>query len=359
MHTQLKWVLCLAVAAAASACTSVGPGSVQRDRFDYANALTDSWREQMLLNIVKLRYFDAPVFLDVSSVISSYTLQSQINIEGQWYPFSTSTGSNNTNRTLGASGIYTDRPTITYTPVTGEKYVEKLLRPIPPQAIFAMLQAGHAADYILPLTVRAINDVYNYSATPARRRREDPAFYKVIDAFRRVQLAGAFGVRVEKRGNAEITLVSFRDNVEPELEQDIHLIKDTLGIRRDIKELILMYGSGRHDENELVLLTRSIWEILAELSAGVEVPERDRAEGRATAGPSAGARPRAMPIAHIHSSSVSPSDAFAAVRYRNHWFWIDDRDLDSKRVFTFLTVFSSIAEKGTVPQVPIITIPAN
>ena len=120
-----------------------------------------------------------------------------------------------------------------------------------------------------------------------------------------------------------------------------------------------MYGSGRHDENELVLLTRSIWEILAELSAGVEVPERDRAEGRATAGPSAGARPRAMPIAHIHSSSVSPSDAFAAVRYRNHWFWIDDRDLDSKRVFTFLTVFSSIAEKGTVPQVPIITIPAN
>ena len=47
------------------------------------------------------------------------------------------------------------------------------------------------------------------------------------------------------------------------------------------------------------------------------------------------------------------------MRYRNYWFWIDDRDLGSKRAFTFLRIFSSIAETGAVPQVPIITIPAN
>jgi hypothetical protein len=47
------------------------------------------------------------------------------------------------------------------------------------------------------------------------------------------------------------------------------------------------------------------------------------------------------------------------VRYQDSWFWIDNRDLKSKRVFTFLMVFSSIAETGAAPQVPIVTIPAN
>jgi hypothetical protein len=66
-----------------------------------------------------------------------------------------------------------------------------------------------------------------------------------------------------------------------------------------------------------------------------------------------------LPIAHIHASSEPPANAYIAARYRDHWFWIDDRDLASKRVFTFLMVFSSIAESGAVPQVPVITIPAN
>jgi hypothetical protein len=47
------------------------------------------------------------------------------------------------------------------------------------------------------------------------------------------------------------------------------------------------------------------------------------------------------------------------VRYRDYWFWIDDRDVYSRRVFTFLMMFTSIAETGVAPQAPIITIPAN
>ena len=44
---------------------------------------------------------------------------------------------------------------------------------------------------------------------------------------------------------------------------------------------------------------------------------------------------------------------------RGHWFWVDDRDLPSKRVFTFFRMFSSIAETGVTPQLPVLTIPAN
>jgi hypothetical protein len=65
------------------------------------------------------------------------------------------------------------------------------------------------------------------------------------------------------------------------------------------------------------------------------------------------------PLMHIQSSGERPSDAFAAVPYRNRWFWIDDRDLSSKRMFMFLSVFSALAETGTAPQIPLITIPAR
>ena len=75
---RARLMLIATVAALAAGCQTIGPGSLQRDRLDYADAIAGSWREQTLLNIVKLRYFDAPVFLEVSSVIGSYTLQSEV-----------------------------------------------------------------------------------------------------------------------------------------------------------------------------------------------------------------------------------------------------------------------------------------
>ena len=355
MHLRLT--LALAIAIVVAGCQTIGPGSIHRDRLDYADAIADSWKQQALLNIVKLRYFDTPVFLDVSSVISSYTLQSQVDIAARIFPKSPPDTFGN----LGASGLYTDRPTISYAPLTGEKFVNNLLRPIPPQAIFAMIQAGHQADYILAVAVRAINDVYNSSASPARARREDPTFRLVIRAFRQIQQAGALGMRTEKRGGAEVTLIFFRENVSEDVAKDIRSLKEALGIGLDKKEILLAFGSMRHRDDEIALLTRSMMEMLVEFSADIDVPQQHLVEGRARSVPESAARegPDEHPLACIHSGSESPPDAYVAVRYRTYWFWIDDRDLDSKRAFLFLRVFSSIAETGVVPQLPIITIPAN
>jgi len=50
----------------------IGPQSLPRDRAAYSIGLADSWKEQTLLNIVKLRYIDAPTFVDISSITTGY-----------------------------------------------------------------------------------------------------------------------------------------------------------------------------------------------------------------------------------------------------------------------------------------------
>ena len=63
-------------------CSSIGPNAVPRDRFDYNTAIVDSWKEQTLLNIVRLRYADVPFFVEVASVVSGYTLEGSVNLGG-------------------------------------------------------------------------------------------------------------------------------------------------------------------------------------------------------------------------------------------------------------------------------------
>src|SRR5262249_47988950 len=60
----------------------------------------------------------------------------------------------------GAATSYTDRPTISYTPLSGDKFDKSLLRPLTPGTIFALIQAGYPADFVLRVTVRSINGIY-------------------------------------------------------------------------------------------------------------------------------------------------------------------------------------------------------
>ena len=82
-------------------CAGFGPSTVSRDRFDYTEAISDSWKHQMLLNMIKIRYADAPIFMDVSSVISQYQIAGQVNLGA--------TANNNlwsSSQSLGAMGQY-------------------------------------------------------------------------------------------------------------------------------------------------------------------------------------------------------------------------------------------------------------
>ena len=88
------------------------------------------------------------------------------------------------------------------------------------------------------------------------------------------------------------------------------------------------------------------------------MPDEDVAEGRATRRQRAGNTPEDQ-IFRVSASVAAPPDAYVAVAYRNRWFWIDDRDLVSERIFMFLTMFSSLSESGVLPQAPVFTVPAK
>jgi len=55
----------------------------------------------------------------------------------------------------------------------------------------------------------------------------------------------------------------------------------------------------------------------------------------------------------------APGDAFAAVKYRDYWYWIDDRDYRTKGIFTFLMIIMTLSEKDDKVPAPVVTIPAN
>src|SRR5262249_43011970 len=73
------------------------------------------------------------------------------------------------------------------------------------------------------------------------------------------------------------------------------------------------------------------------------------------AGPSGPIRP----LIRIGSSLDRPSDAFLAVPYRGYWFWIDDRDMGSKRLFSFLMFMFTLVETGSKDGAPVLTIPTQ
>ena len=358
---SLARIILLMMALMPTGCTSIGPATVSRDRVDYISAIADSWKEQTLLNVVRLRYGDDPSFVEVSSVISAYAIQGQLSAAGQISSNLTNTIPSN-QVTLGGSVTYLDRPTITYTPLTGDKFAASLLQPIPPSAIFELIQAGYPADYILQMTTRAINGVYNRSSVGGLVREADPAFYQLLDGLRRLQVSGAVSLRLEKHGAEQTGIVILSPERAPEVASDLRLVRDILNVRPGPNgELTLTFGALPQNQQEIAVLSRSMLGILVEVANGIDVPSADVASGRV--GPSAAVitapDPHDRPLVHILSGAAPPQAPFAAVHYRGEWYWIDDHDLASKRLFTFLMMFFSLAETGVTPQAPVLTVPAS
>jgi hypothetical protein len=338
-----------------SGCAGIGPSTVSRDRYDYTAAISDSWKRQMLFNLVKLRYGDAPVFLDVSSVISQYQIAGTINLGATIYnnPWSTS-------ETLGATGQYVDRPTITLTPIIGDKFARSLMTPIPPSAIISLMQGGYPVDLVFRLLVHEINGIRNRFGGEARVRPADAEFYSLLQKLREIQSAGAIGMRIKKMDKEETALLVIRAIRDPAIEALSAEVRKMLGLDLQGNDFRVVYGAIPKDDKEIAILTRSILEVLIDMSADIEVPAADVQEKRVfPTFVETAAGEKIRPLIRIQNSSGKPDDAFVSVPYRNSYFWIDDRDLMSKKIFSFLMFVFTLVETGEKGTAPVVTIPTG
>jgi hypothetical protein len=338
-------------------CTGIGPTTVARDRFDYASAISESWKYEMLLNLVKIRYVDPPVFLEVSSIISQYQAGGQLAAGGTWTNPPFVAGSN-------VSGFvqFADKPTITYQPLSGEKFARSMMTPVQPASVMALVQAEWPVDFIFRICVQSINGVRNRIGGELRGRKADPEFPRLLAAMRRIQASGDIGIRVEQQDKKESVLLVLGQPTDPAVAADLATVRSILGTQPDAREIRLAYGGMNRTAGEVAMLTRSMFEIMAELASYIDVPQKDVAERRVTPTlvENSAEEGSMAALIQIHSGCSLCADAFASVRYRNTYFWIDDRDLASKRMFSILMVLFTLTERGgAAGGAPIVTIPAG
>jgi len=359
LSNRLAVVLLSLAMLAATGCQHLGPKTVAVDRFDYSTAIADSWKQQTLLNIVKLRYMDLPVFMDVASVVSGYSMQTGVSVSGT---LSSQNAVQGDFASLGGHAIYTDRPTITYVPMTGEKFMRGLITPIDPKNIFFLLQAGYAADFILDMAVESLNGVRNRSTAGGAVREADPEFISALNLLRDVQTAGAFGMRVEEdkaKGSTGVVFIR-RDDVPPDIAEKGAEIRRLLKLPAEPQNFLLTYSPMRGAENELAVNSRSMMQIMQAIASHVDVPEPHLKDSSAWPSPESGSTSESrQQSVRIYTGKARPATAFAAVRYREYWFWVDNGDRQTKRALSTVILIFTLSEVGSSDKLPLITIPAQ
>jgi len=358
MRRTLPLSVAFATALGMTGCfRAIGPHSVARDRQLYAASLSDSWKEQTLLNIVKIRYIDPPVFVDVGNIVASYSLVQGVTVGGNIKP-----NGSVPDATIGGFGTFTNTPTITYTPLTGNKFIRGLATPLPPEAVFSGIQAGLPADVVLFASVASINGLKNQEATLNGIVPADPDFHRVRALAREIQLSGQIGILVKKDANGElVTVFRFQtEKIKPEIQSDIVEMRRLLGLNPEANEFQVVLGAVPKNNTEIAVITRSILSLMETMAAQVEVPTEDLAQSLAFAGfEHDKGDPKVVRLIRIHSGKSSSPGAFVSVKYRNSWFWIDDGDLESKHVFALIMNLFTMVDTGPKESQPVVTIPAR
>jgi hypothetical protein len=301
---------------------------------------------------------DLPVFMDVASVVSGYSMQTGVNVNGT---VSSERAVQGNYASIGGQAVFTDRPTITYVPTTGDKFLRGLITPLDPKNIFFLLQSGYAADFILGLSVESLNGVRNRSAAGGTVREADPEFIRALALLREVQAAGAFAMRVEEDKAKGSTGVVFfrRDDVTPEIAEKSAEIRRLLKLPAEPQKFVLTYSPARGTDNELAVNSRSMLQIMQAFASHLEVPEAHLKDHSAWPSPQNAETESSQQNVRIHSGKNKPVSAFTSVRYRDYWFWIDNTDLQTKRALTVIMFFFTLADTGSPEKLPLITIPAQ
>lgn len=324
----------------------MGPKTIPPDGFNYNQRIADQENEQMLLNLVRLRYLEMPRFLNVASVINTYSRSGTAGVSGNLNPVNNPIGAN-------VVGSWSDWPAITYTPMSGQAFAQSLLIPVPPSVVLFMIQSGWSAHRLMRLSNSMINGLHNEIGTPGERRQGDEDFHELLDILHQLQQGGALGMHFKGDWpKVDVELVLPVKGRTDAIEQCLKRFKEILQLDQESHLFEIKYGVILENDNQILVQTHSIMEMLANVSWYIDVPEAHVLEGRTLST----FEPNTADLMHVRVSEERPKDAFLSIQFRDHWFYIDDRDVTSKNTFAVIQILFSMANNGSGSVGPLISI---
>ena len=355
-----RFLLVLGFAAGVTGCAPLGPRTIAPNQFDYNQAINDSWNEQLLLNVVRLRYQDTPMFLEVSSVVSGYS----VSVDGRLaHRFGFGLANQETNGSTGF-GV-SERPTISYRPLQGEAFTERFLTPLTPDTIVLLADSGWSLKVILLACVQELNELRNAPAVPGAPFVHSPefnAFRSVVELFDAYDRAGLLDIRLEvaEEGGTPQFSLTFNGEAMNGLSEAL----EEMGLDRKKRIFSISHHRIAHGEDTLALTGRSLMGVLQFLSQGVVAPAADIEAGRVAQvlDEEGNVCPTGVwmdDFFKIHTSGSRPEEAFVATRFRGSWFYIKDTDLQTKATFGLLNQLFSLQASSHGGLSPLLTIPAQ
>ena len=350
-RATLGWLLALCLVG----CTGFGPSTMRYQQSDYAAALADAGKRQALLNILKLRYGDVPSFVRVNQILAGYSLQGTFSAGTEILTGGSLRLDKNAN--VGIGGTFTNNPTITYSPVTGAEFARTFLAPLPPADLFGLMLSGVPPELALGLGLHSIGGFDNERVAPGSQTAADPRFGAALGLLIELQRAGRLKVQFAVKGDDRVVSVGFGRGDGPDAPE--RRLRRLLALRDGLETFEVVYALAAVRPGQIPIRTRSLVEVLGQLAADIDVPADDLAAGRTYPTPPRDPAAAVFPQIVVRHGQFEPKDPFVAASYDGDWFWIDNDDLATKRVFSFVMLLLSLSESSRPGQAPLITIPAG
>lgn len=359
--SSLSSFLSVALVAASSGCATLGAQTLPEVQAAYNEKLATTQDTQFLLNIVRLRYRDPPVFLDVASLTTQQTMASSLGLGGN-APFVPTPGFTGTGNLGGSMSV---TPTTTFSPVRGDDFVKRLVAPISLMTVTMVGSSGWSISRVLQLTVDALNHVTNAPTATGPTPDLPPdasRFITLTRALRALQLQEHLAISVQREEAGESGTLSLDEAAE--MTDPFHTVHELLELPREQTQIRLTEDSTRKAPDELRVRLRSVLGAMFYLSQGVEVPPAHEAQHlvtvtRDTEGRRFDWQKVLDGLFRVRWSAQEPAAAAVKVKHRGAWFFIADDDLDSKSTFMLLVQLANMqAGRGSLP-VPLLTIPAG
>ena len=149
-----------------SACSVVGPASIDHGRTSYNEVIEDTSRQQALLNVVRVSNGESPLFMDVTEVDAATsaggTLGGGAAGLGSTANFkSTSAGTiAGPVESITGSVSYQEAPTVRYFPLSGNALIAQVSTPIRPDSLVNLYNSDWPLAAILDLSVNRVTSGY-------------------------------------------------------------------------------------------------------------------------------------------------------------------------------------------------------